>query len=71
MRIRTQSRENAADVGTLKGIGYLNSEESEAYVPHLPEGKFRFLHFYAVFGYYFSVLDNHAKIKINFYTLLY
>jgi hypothetical protein len=45
MRIRTQSRENAADVGTLKGIRYLNSEESEADIPHLPEGKFRFLHF--------------------------
>ena len=37
VRIRTQRRENAADVGALERVGDLNSEETEAQVPHLPE----------------------------------
>jgi hypothetical protein len=45
VRIRTKGREDAADVGILKRIGYLDPEESEADVPHLPKCKFRFLHF--------------------------
>jgi hypothetical protein len=45
VRIRSESRKDAADVGVLKGICDLNSEESEADIPHLPESKFRFLHF--------------------------
>ena len=47
MRIRSESRKDAADIGVLKGICNLNSEESEADIPHLPECKFRFLHFIA------------------------
>ena len=47
MRICTKRREYAADIGILKGICDLDSEKSEADIPHLPESKFRFLHFIA------------------------
>jgi hypothetical protein len=54
VRVCTQSRKDAADVGTLEGIGNLDSEESEAYVPQLPERKLSFLHIKG-FSYFVSV----------------
>ena len=38
VRIGAERREYAADIGTLEGISYLHSEESEAQIPHLPKG---------------------------------
>jgi hypothetical protein len=44
VRVGSESRKDAADVGTLEGISDLDSEESEADIPQLPERKLSFLH---------------------------
>ena len=48
MRVCAKRCKNTADIGVLKGICDLNSEKSEADIPHLPESKFCFLHFIAI-----------------------
>ena len=59
VRVGTERSEDAADIGTLQGIGDLHSEKSEAEIPHLPESElFAWLHA--------SVIDYDGKIKHSF-----
>jgi hypothetical protein len=60
VRISSQGRKNTADVGTLEGIGDLDSEESETDIPQLPEGKFRFLHFIVIL-----VINSHVRVSLR------
>ena len=59
--VSSQGGKYSADIRTLEGIGYLNSEESEAYIPQLPEGKFVFLHFMRV---WITVFNLNTSLRI-------
>ena len=61
VRVCSQSRKDAAYIGTLEGICYLDSEESEADIPQLPESKFRFLHFIVFLVIVFNVIASLRK----------